>query len=65
MTSILDERGYLKSVQKCKRRTRVRGVGESPKMTNLEHTNDRLAKAVCFVYFPENPLKIMNVFYFI
>ena len=30
-------------------------------MTNLEHTNDPLPKAVGFIYFYENPFKMMNV----
>ena len=34
-------------------------------MTNLEHTNDPLPKAVGFIYFYENPFKMMNVSYFI
>ena len=63
--------GVPKSVQKCTRGTRGGGGGGSgggggcPNMTNLEHTNDPLPKAVGFIYFHKNPFKMMNVFYFI
>ena len=46
----------------------VRGEGAGwrcANMTNLEHTNDPLPKAVGFIYFYENPFKMMNVSYFI
>ena len=41
------------------------GAGVCAKMTNLEHTNEPLPKAVGFIYFYENPFKMMNVSYFI
>ena len=42
-----------------------RGTGLCPNMTNLEHMNYPLLKAVGFIYCHENPFKMMNVFYFI
>ena len=56
--------------ERTKAHKRVRGEGAGGRgggknLTNLEHTNDPLPKAVGFIYFHENPFKMMNVSYFI
>ena len=50
---------------KAHKGVRGEGAGVYVNMTNLEHTNDPLPKAVGFIYFYENPFKMMNVSYFI
>ena len=54
--------------QKCAKThngVRGEGAGGCANMANLEYRNDPLPKAVGFIYFYENPLKMMNVSYFI
>ena len=50
---------------KAQKGVRGEGIGGCANMTNLEHMNDPIPKAVDFMYFYVNPFKMMNVSYFI
>ena len=55
------QEGVTQKRTKAQKGVRGEGIGGCANMTNLEHTNDPLPKAVGFIYFYENPFKTMNV----